>query len=132
VAAGLLAVIGTLALPPLAPWLWPLLGAPFVEEIVFRCGLQSWLIERLGADRCPRRAALANAATALAFAAAHLAVRPGVLAAATLLPALLLGAVYQRTRRVRHCVALHAAFNALWLVALATGLAAQLNQALVP
>jgi membrane protease YdiL (CAAX protease family) len=94
------------------------LGAPVLEELVFRAGLQAWLMARLEADR--RGAALANLLTALAFASAHIAVRPGLLAALTLLPALVVGALYQRTRRVRHCVALHTLFNALWFAIAAT------------
>jgi membrane protease YdiL (CAAX protease family) len=31
------------------------------------------------------------------------------------LPALAIGWIYQRTRRVAPCVALHAAMNALWM-----------------
>lgn len=83
--------------------------APLVEEVVFRLGVQEGLWRRgLGAWQ-------ANALTALAFAAAHVAVRgdPGAIAVA--LPALVLGAVYGRTRRLAPCVALHAAMNAAWL-----------------
>jgi hypothetical protein len=104
-------------------WAWPLLGAPLLEEIVFRAGLQAWLQDRLAVDHSTNpgtwlwRAGLANALTGLAFAAAHAAVRPSLLSALTLLPALLLGAVYQRTRRLRDCVVLHASFNAVWLMA---------------
>jgi hypothetical protein len=110
-----------LLLPGLPFWLWPLLGAPVLEEIVFRAGLQAWLMEQLDADGGRRGRLLANLLTALAFAAAHVAVRPGVLSVLTLLPALALGALYQRTRRVRHCVALHALFNALWFAVASTG-----------
>jgi hypothetical protein len=31
------------------------------------------------------------------------------------LPALLIGFVYAHTGRLRHCIALHAAMNAIWL-----------------
>lgn len=93
-----------------------LLVAPLAEEVVFRAGLHEALLRRA------LPANLANAATALAFAVAHAVVRGDVAALAVVLPALLIGAVYQRTRRVRHCVLLHAAMNALWLVAGLAGL----------
>jgi membrane protease YdiL (CAAX protease family) len=84
--------------------------APLVEEVVFRLGVQDSLLRR------GLVAWQANALTALAFAAAHVTVRgdPGAIAVA--LPALLLGIVYGRSRRVGPCVALHAAMNAAWLV----------------
>jgi hypothetical protein len=43
-----------------------------------------------------------------------------MLGIAVIAPALLIGAAYSRRRRVRECVALHAAMNALWLVAVVT------------
>lgn len=89
--------------------------APLVEETIFRLGLQDALMRRA---LTPWRA---NLATALAFAAAHVVVRGTLGAAAVVLPALALGAVYARTRRLAPCVALHAAMNAAWL---AWGLAA--------
>ena len=48
------------------------------------------------------------------FRSAHALWRPGPWAWATALPALLLGGVYLRTRRLWPCIALHALFNALW------------------
>lgn len=84
--------------------------APLAEEIVFRAGLQEALLRR------HRTARYANASTALAFAAAHVAMRPGLWAGLTLLPALLIGAVYERHRGLGRCVALHAALNAAWLL----------------
>jgi membrane protease YdiL (CAAX protease family) len=91
------------------PWTlaWLLLGAPLVEEVSFRLGLQESLLRRLPADQ----AWAANLITALAFAGAHLLVRPGWLAAATVLPALLIGHSYGRTRRLLPCVLWHALFN---------------------
>ncbi len=89
--------------------------APLAEESIFRAGLHETLL-RHGQARW-----LANALTALAFGAAHVALRGDPAALAVALPALLIGAVYERTRRLWHCVALHAAMNAIWL---AWGLAA--------
>lgn len=93
-----------------------LILAPLVEEIVFRAGLQEALLRR--AVR-PGAAWIANALTALAFAGAHLALRPGVAAALTVLPALACGRLYEQRRRVAPCVALHSLFNAVWLLATA-------------
>jgi membrane protease YdiL (CAAX protease family) len=84
--------------------------APLLEEAVFRAGLQEALLRRW----C-RRPHLANAVTAVAFGLAHAAVRADPAGLAAALPALLIGAVYQRTGRLRHCVVLHAAMNAAWL-----------------
>jgi membrane protease YdiL (CAAX protease family) len=99
-----------------------LLGAPLVEELIFRAGLQIWLIDRLAVlPRTGRlapstQATLAIAITALAFAAAHLVRHPGLSSALTVVPALLLGALYQQQRRLRTCVLLHGLFNGLWLL----------------
>jgi membrane protease YdiL (CAAX protease family) len=84
--------------------------APLLEETVFRAGLQEALLRRW-----QRQPWLANAVTAVAFGLAHAAVRADATAVAAALPALLIGAVYQRTGRLRHCVVLHAAMNAAWL-----------------
>jgi membrane protease YdiL (CAAX protease family) len=83
--------------------------APVIEEIVFRLGLQEALLRR------GLRPALTTVLTALVFAAAHVAVRGEIAAAAVVLPALALGVLYAHTRRVLPCVALHAAMNAVWL-----------------
>lgn len=103
----LAAGVGVAALLP-APASRLLLVAPLAEEIVFRAGLQQALLQRLAPHA-------ANLATAIVFAAAHLALAPGLPAALTLLPALALGAVYGRTRRLAPCVAGHALFNGVWL-----------------
>ena len=84
--------------------------APLLEETVFRTGLQDALLRRW--HSLPH---LANAATAAVFGATHAALRGETAAFAVALPALLIGAVYQRTGRLRLCVALHAAMNAVWL-----------------
>ena len=84
--------------------------SPVAEETIFRAGLQESL------HRGALAPTIANAATALAFAAAHVALRPGLAAALTLLPALACGALYARCRRVAPCIALHSMFNAIWLL----------------
>ena len=92
-----------------------LVVAPLLEETVFRAGAQDWL------RRTTHRPSSAIAITAVLFGLAHVVVRGELVAAAVFIPALAIGVVYERTRRLRDCVALHATMNALWLAA--TGLA---------
>ena len=111
--AGLGAWVGLLvqraSVMPSGSVIWLIAGAPVVEEVIFRLGLQQELLTRL------RSAPAANALTALVFAAAHGLSRGTPQALLTLLPALAIGAVYQRSRRLAPAVALHAAFNTAWL-----------------
>jgi membrane protease YdiL (CAAX protease family) len=97
---------------PLTPLWLSLLWAPALEEVLFRLGLQESLLRR----GC--RPALTSALVALAFALAHLGLRglswPN---AATFVPALGLGLLYARTRRVSDCILAHAACNAWWWLA---------------
>jgi membrane protease YdiL (CAAX protease family) len=86
-----------------------LAGAPLLEEIVFRLGLQEQLL------RARMRPAAANASTALVFALAHGIARSWSLAAWVLVPACALGWLYQHGRRVAPCVAAHSALNLAWL-----------------
>jgi uncharacterized protein len=83
-------------------------AAPVLEEIVFRAGLQTQLMRRFSMLS-------ANVLTALAFAVVHVMVRPSVLSVLTFFPALMVGTLFQRQRRLLPCIALHAAFNATWL-----------------
>ena len=83
--------------------------APLLEETVFRAGAQAWL------RRTTRRPLVAVALTAALFGMAHVAARGEPAAALVFVPALAIGFVYERTGRLRDCVALHAAMNALWL-----------------
>jgi membrane protease YdiL (CAAX protease family) len=112
--AALGVVLAGVATAP-AAWVALLVIAPVLEEIVFRAGLQEQLLRRLQAKHAADAFA-ANALTAFAFAAAHLAVHASVLAALTAVPALLIGHVYQQQRRLAPCIALHALFNAIWLL----------------
>lgn len=84
--------------------------APLTEEAVFRAGLQEVLLRHRIAPLA------ANGLTALTFGLLHAMLRADVAAMSVGLPALLIGAVYQRRRRLRDCIALHAAMNSLWLV----------------
>lgn len=88
-----------------------LFAAPLPEKAVLRAGLHEVLL------RHGRGLLLANALTALVFGAAHVAARGDAGAFAVALPALAIGLVYERTRRLRGCVLLHAAMNAAWLAA---------------
>jgi uncharacterized protein len=105
------------AAPNAAAPAWLLIGAPLSEELVFRRGLQTLLTRHVGV-------AMAVVAASLLFAAAHVALSPTVLGALAFFPSLVLGAVHAATGRLRHAVALHAAFNALWLFAGADALRA--------
>lgn len=91
-----------------------LLFAPVVEEIIFRRGLQEFLLSR----RWPGWQA--NLAVAVMFALAHWALRGSAEAAALVLPALLLGALYGWRRRLAPCVLAHALMNGIWLLAVPT------------
>ena len=86
-----------------------LLIAPSLEEAIFRAGLQEALLRRW------RHRLLCNVVTAVAFGVAHAALRGEPAAIAAALPALLIGALYQHSGRLRHCIVLHAAMNAAWL-----------------
>ncbi|MBV9889887.1 MAG: JDVT-CTERM system CAAX-type protease [Rhizobacter sp.] len=84
------------------------LGAPVAEELLFRDGLQEALLERVSPTA-------ANAWTAAAFALMHGLTRSWWLAAAVVVPAVALGCLYQRERRVAPCAAAHAAMNLVWI-----------------
>lgn len=91
-----------------------LVVAPVVEELFFRGVVQRWLLARLrGAPSRPWSAS--NVLTAAAFGAAHLVYSTPLFAAAVIAPALAIGFVYERTRRIDLCIGLHAACNAFWL-----------------
>jgi membrane protease YdiL (CAAX protease family) len=83
--------------------------APVLEEAVFRAGVQEALLRHRAAPWA------ANAITAGLFAAAHVLVQDQASGWLVLGPALLIGAAYNRWRRLRWCVLLHAAMNAAWL-----------------
>ena len=83
--------------------------APLAEEALFRAGLHEALLRRRWAPWA------ANALTALVFGVMHALVRADASALAVVLPALVIGQVYTLRRRLRDCVVLHAAMNALWL-----------------
>lgn len=88
-----------------------LLAAPVLEESLFRAGLHEALL------RHSVVVWLANAVTATAFGLTHVAVQGDWTAFVVVLPALAIGLVYSRWRRLRWCVALHALMNAAWWAA---------------
>lgn len=94
-----------------------LLLAPLLEETVFRRGVHAWALRR-GGKSVPRWWAWpsrVNVLVALLFAAAHLLRLPPLLALAVVLPALVVGQVYEMTGRLWPCVLSHAVFNLCWL-----------------
>jgi membrane protease YdiL (CAAX protease family) len=88
--------------------------APWLEEVVWRWGLQAPLARRFGP-------AAAVGLSALAFGLAHLLFARDAAdawrAAATAWPAAWIGLVFARSGRLAPCVAWHAGFNLLWLTA---------------
>ena len=87
------------------------LGA-VLEELVFRGGIQAWLLRRW-----PARAlgvSAANLLASLLFAAAHLWAHPPVAALGVLPVSLVLGTAYERSgERLGPPIALHLYFNLL-------------------
>lgn len=92
-----------------------LLLAPLIEEVFFRAVVHASLLRRFAHWRSTHFSA-ANLATAILFGALHLVYAPAPHAIAVVLPALAIGWVFERWRSVVACVALHAAFNGIWLL----------------
>jgi membrane protease YdiL (CAAX protease family) len=109
-----LAAVGLAGVGAGQAWAMPLLLAPVLEELVFRTGLHESLLRLSIARGLPNHSVWPTVLTALAFAAAHVLVRPSLHSALTCAPALVIGHVYQRQRSLLHCVALHALFNTVW------------------
>lgn len=108
-------------------WAWVLALAPVFEELAMRPLLQTGLqhqLERIHNDRlCGSRdwrGHLANAGTALVFAALHMPVN-GALALWWLIPAAAIGEVWRRSARWSLCALLHAWFNACLAAATLVG-----------
>jgi membrane protease YdiL (CAAX protease family) len=90
-----------------------LVWAPVVEEVLLRLGLQERLL-----DRWAWTAVQANAAVALLSGVSHALLRGEAWLLLTALPAWLIGWQFTRSRKLVHCVLMHASFNGLWIVAL--------------
>ncbi|MDN5850083.1 MAG: JDVT-CTERM system glutamic-type intramembrane protease [Nitrococcus sp.] len=122
--AAIVAITPTLAVLPgvdLAPK-WPVsipfalavLVYPPLEEVVYRAGLQAWLLRRWPPES-GRLLSRANSVTAIMFAVTHLWFHPPLWALATALPALLFGAFFERHRqRLGAPIILHGACNAAY------------------
>jgi uncharacterized protein len=92
-----------------------LLIAPVLEEYVLRDGLQTALFHRLNNNRPSVASRLAIIVSALTFATFHM--QHGFVAAVSVVPpALVIGALYQRTRSWRSCALVHAMFNSIALM----------------
>lgn len=99
---------------------WVLIGAPVLEEAVFRPLLQQALAQRL-APKLPATHAgaaghTANLLTALVFVGVHWPGR-GPMALLWLVPSLALGETWRRTQQLLPCALLHGWFNACLVLA---------------
>ena len=103
------------AAPMGSTWLRLLVIAPVLEEVIFRRGLHEALL-RMHANARLHGTAFTNLSTATLFSLCHFALHPGATSVLVVIPALGIGWVYQRTRCLAPCVAIHAAFNAVWLM----------------
>jgi len=81
------------------------------EEVVFRGGLQSWLLTKPALARHRFGVSAANALTSVVFSAAHLGAHAPLQALGVLPVSLLLGASLERSRRLWVPAALHVWFN---------------------
>ncbi len=99
------------ALPALA-LLQVVIISPVLEEIVFRGGLQSWLLKREILCRTRFSISLANILVSLIFAAMHLFYQPPLWAALVFLPSLVFGWARERHQTLLSPIALHMVYNA--------------------
>lgn len=90
---------------------------PLVEELLFR-GLVQGALLRTPMGKAGRAGlTVANAATALLFAATHLLHHPPLWAALVLIPALVFGLFRDRFGSVLPAIVLHIFYNACWVLA---------------
>ena len=98
-----------------------ILAAPVLEELAFRGALLDLLqatLKRLGISNVGP-VTRANLITSIGFAACHLPYQSAPLAAAILLPSLLLGRMREITGSVLPCIVVHAWFNACFIAVFA-------------
>lgn len=111
-----------LAFTSIPAGLWMLVGAPLVEDAVFRYLLQDGLAKMLMAKHRLGNLQLvaghvANALTSLVFVVAHPVAHTLMFQLWWLLPSLVLGELWRRYQRYEACAATHAWFNlCLWFV----------------
>jgi len=105
------------AAPPLLAFVKLALIYPILEEIVFRGGIQTLLLERT-----PLRAKClgisgANIVTSLLFSAAHLIHQTALWASLVFIPSIIFGWARERYNRVIPSIVLHALYNAgfVWM-----------------
>ena len=101
--------------PPAIPWqlfLKLALLYPVLEEIVFRGGLQTLLLERETLRKRVLGISVANILTSLVFAAAHLINQPVLWACLVFIPSIIFGWVRERYNSVIPSIVLHAFYNA--------------------
>lgn len=96
-----------------------IVASPILEEIVFRGGLQAWLLTRPSLQRSIAGISLANILASLVFTALHLVRHPPLWAAPVFLPSLAFGWAMERHQTLLSPILLHAFYNAgfLWLFA---------------
>lgn len=87
-----------------------LLWGPVVEELVFRAGLQKWLIRQRVHPH------LANGMASTVFALMHYALSANPASLAVFIPSIALGWIYQKTNSLAWAIGLHVFFNLLFLV----------------
>jgi len=86
--------------------------SPILEEIVFRGGLQFWLVQKAPfARRIVFGITLANVCVSALFALFHLFNQAPIWAAAVFVPSLVFGWAMDRYKSVLPCIALHMLYN---------------------
>jgi membrane protease YdiL (CAAX protease family) len=90
---------------------------PILEEIVFRGGLQVFLISKRAFNKSWFGISVANIVTSIIFALMHLISQPPLWAALVFIPSLVFGWARDRYGSVIPSIILHAVYNAgfLWL-----------------
>lgn len=89
-----------------------LLWYPVLEELLFRGLIQGRLLASPWGRARWLGVSVANVVTACLFTALHLAVQSGPWPAAVLVPALIFGALRERTGSVQPSILVHAGYNA--------------------
>jgi len=84
---------------------------PILEEIVFRGGVQTFLLERKALTKHIFGISLANVLTSIAFAALHLIYQPVLWALLVFVPSLVFGWARERYGSVIPSILLHGFYN---------------------
>ena len=102
---------------PPAYYLLPVAGYPVLEEIIFRGGLQGWLLRYGNLTATWSGITAANAITSLVFSAFHLLSHTPGWAIAVFIPSLIFGYFLDRHRTLAPPIVLHVFYNAgyFWL-----------------